>query len=62
MTSVYTYCVSNSKSGSHQSQLRLSLNSPLPTIGNPRRLCRDVTHVGHFGLGDVDVRISFVYV
>ena len=42
------------------SQLRLSLNIPFPEIDDPRGLCRDVTHVGHLGLGDVDVRISSV--
>ena len=41
-------------------QLRLSLNISFPEIDDPRGLCRDVTHVGHLGLGDVDVRISSV--
>ena len=39
-------------------RILLSLNLPFPDITDPRGWCRDVTNVGHFGVGDVEVGIS----
>ena len=39
-------------------QLRLSLNMRFPEINDPRGLCRDVTNVGRWGNGDVEVGLS----
>ena len=39
-------------------RLRLSLNLPFPDIDDPRGWCKDVTNVGRWGLGDVEVGIS----
>jgi uncharacterized protein with ParB-like and HNH nuclease domain/predicted transport protein len=39
-------------------QLRLSLNMPFADIADPRGLCRDVTGVGRWGNGDVQVGFS----
>jgi uncharacterized protein with ParB-like and HNH nuclease domain/predicted transport protein len=36
-------------------RLRLSLNMPLADITDPRGLCKDVSGVGHWGNGDVEV-------
>ncbi|WP_221031658.1 GmrSD restriction endonuclease domain-containing protein [Actomonas aquatica] len=38
--------------------LRLSLNLPFPEIDDPRKLCRDVTDLGRWGNGDVEVRLE----
>jgi predicted transport protein len=39
-------------------RLRLSLNMPFPEVIDPRDLCKDVTNVGTWGNGDVDVSLS----
>lgn len=39
-------------------QLRLSLNMPFPEIIDPKGLCKDVTNLGMWGNGDVEVRLS----
>ena len=39
-------------------RLRLSLKLPFPDINDPEGLCRDLTNIGHIGLGDVGVGIS----
>lgn len=39
-------------------RLRLSLNMPFVDINDPRNLCRDVTDVGRWGNGDVEVSFS----
>jgi predicted transport protein len=39
-------------------RLRLVLNLKFPEINNPRGLCRDVTGLGRWGNGDVDVGLS----
>ena len=36
-------------------RLRLSLNMSFPEIDDPRKLCKDVTGVGRWGNGDVEV-------
>ena len=36
-------------------RLRLSLNIPFPEISDPKGLCQDVTNVGRWGNGDVEV-------
>ena len=41
-------------------QLRLSLKLPFPDINDPEGSCRDLTNIGHLGLGDVGVGISSV--
>lgn len=41
-----------------QARLRLSLNMPYPDIIDPKGLCRDVTDVGRWGNGDVEVGLS----
>ena len=41
-------------------QLRLSLNMRFSEINDPRALCRDVTNVGRWGNGDVEVGLSSV--
>ncbi len=41
-----------------KSRLRLSLNLPFHEIHDPRGLCRDVTNVGRWGNGDVEVDFS----
>ena len=38
--------------------LRLSLNMKFGDINDPRGLCQDVTHIGRWGNGDVEVRFS----
>jgi predicted transport protein len=38
--------------------LRLSINMPFPEIIDPRGLCRDISGVGRWGNGDVEVRLS----
>lgn len=39
-------------------RMRLSLNIPFPEIQDPRGLCRDITGLGRWGNGDVDVTLS----
>jgi uncharacterized protein with ParB-like and HNH nuclease domain/predicted transport protein len=41
-------------------RLRLSLNIPFKTINDPRKLCRDVTNLGRWGNGDVEVFVEKV--
>ena len=36
-------------------RLLLYLSLPFPDIDDPQGVCRDVTNVGHYGLGDVEV-------
>jgi predicted transport protein len=38
--------------------LRLTLNLNIPEIDDPRGLCRDVTSLGRWGNGDVEVRLE----
>jgi predicted transport protein len=40
--------------------LRLVLNMPYPDITDPRKLCKDVSAVGHWGNGDVEVELASV--
>ena len=39
-------------------RLRLSLNMPFPDIDDPKGLCKDVTGLGRWGNGDVEVGLS----
>ena len=39
-------------------RMRLSLNPPFPDIHDPRGLCKDVSHVGRWGNGDVEVGLG----
>lgn len=39
-------------------QLRLSLNMKFPDITDPRGMCKDVSGLGRWGNGDVEVKIS----
>jgi uncharacterized protein with ParB-like and HNH nuclease domain/predicted transport protein len=39
-------------------RLRLSLNMKFPEISDPRGICKDVTNVGRWGNGDVEVSIA----
>ncbi len=41
-------------------RLRLSLNMPFHEIDDPRGLCKDITGVGRWGNGDVEVGLSSV--
>lgn len=41
-----------------KSRLRLSLNIPFSEINDPKKLCKDVSNVGRWGNGDVEVVIS----
>ena len=41
-----------------KSKFRLSLNMPYPDIIDPKGLCRDVSSIGRWGNGDVEVGIS----
>lgn len=41
-------------------RLRLSLNMPFSEISDPRGICRDVTDLGRWGNGDVEVRLESV--
>ena len=38
--------------------LRLSLNLNFPEIDDPRGICRDVTNLGRWGNGNVEVRLE----
>lgn len=42
----------------HACPLRLSLNLPFHEIDDPRGLCKDVTGLGRWGNGDVEVGLS----
>lgn len=39
-------------------QLRLSLNMKFPEIRDPKRLCRDISDIGRWGNGDVEVGLA----
>jgi predicted transport protein len=39
-------------------RLRLSLNLPFPEINDPKGLCKDVTSLGRWGNGDVEVGLA----
>jgi len=39
-------------------RLRLSLNIAYPEINDPKSICRDITELGRWGNGDVEVNIS----
>jgi predicted transport protein len=39
-------------------RLRLSLNMSFPEIDDPKGVCKDVTGVGRWGNGDVEVGLS----
>ena len=43
-----------------KNRLRLSLNMLFDEINDPKGLCRDVTNVGRWGNGDVEVGLSSV--
>ena len=39
-------------------RLRLSINMPFAEISDPKKLCRDITNLGRWGNGDVEVAIK----
>jgi predicted transport protein len=39
-------------------RLRLSLNMPFPEINDPKGICKDVSGVGRWGNGDVEIGLS----
>jgi uncharacterized protein with ParB-like and HNH nuclease domain/predicted transport protein len=39
-------------------RLKLSLNMPFSEIDDPKELCKDLTGVGHFGNGDVEISVT----
>ena len=39
-------------------KLLVTLNMKFDEIIDPEGLCRDVTHIGHFGNGDIEIAIS----
>jgi len=41
-------------------RLRLSLNMPFPDIDDPRGLCKDVTNLGRWGNGDVEIGLASI--
>ena len=41
-----------------KNRLRLILNMPFDEVNDPKRLCRDITAVGHHGNGDLEVGIE----
>jgi len=41
-----------------QKRMKLTLNLPFAEINDPKILCRDVTQIGHFGNGDVEVSLK----
>lgn len=43
-----------------KTKLSLSLVIPYPEINDPKNMCRDVTNVGKWGNGDVEVNISSI--
>jgi predicted transport protein len=38
--------------------LKLILNMPFTAIKDPKEICRDVTNIGHYGNGDVEIRLT----
>ena len=38
--------------------LRLSLNMPFAELDDPKGLARDITRIGRWGNGDVEIRVS----
>ena len=41
-------------------QLRLSLNMPFPELNDPKGICKDVTNIGRWGNGNIEVKLSSV--
>ena len=41
-------------------RLRLTLNMPFAEINDPKGLCRDITNIGRWGNGDVDVGLKSI--
>ena len=41
-----------------KNRLRLFLNMSFSEIDDPKNLCRDVTAIGHYGNGNIEVRLS----
>ena len=41
-----------------KNRLRLILNMPFDEVNDPKRLCRDITAIGHHGNGDVEIGIG----
>jgi len=39
-------------------RLLLTINLPFAEVIDPKRLCRDVTNIGHYGTGDVEVGLK----
>lgn len=39
-------------------RLRVSLNMPFNEIDDPKDLCKDLTGIGHFGNGDVEISVT----
>lgn len=39
-------------------RLRLSLNMAFPDLDDPRKICKDITNVGRWGNGDVEVKLE----
>ncbi len=39
-------------------RMKLTFNMPFAEINDPKQLCRDVTSVGHYGNGDVEVSLK----
>jgi len=43
---------------SQAKRMKLTLNMPFAELNDPKGLCRDVTNVGHYGNGDVEVSLK----
>jgi predicted transport protein len=43
-----------------RNKLRLTLNMPFAEINDPKGLCRDMTNIGRWGNGDVEVNFEAV--
>lgn len=41
-------------------RLRISLNMPFPEINDPRCICKDVSTVGRWGNGDVEIGLASI--
>jgi uncharacterized protein with ParB-like and HNH nuclease domain/predicted transport protein len=41
-------------------RLKLTLNMPFANIHDPKNLCRDVTQIGHYGSGDIEVGLNSI--
>jgi uncharacterized protein with ParB-like and HNH nuclease domain/predicted transport protein len=39
-------------------RLKVTLNMPFPDIDDPHGLCKDITGVGHYGNGDVEISVT----